>query len=281
MRFVCIVDDTPEESPRLLREACAARGIEFLEVNAPAFLYDADQRLSAGDLLFRPAVSTAARFVEQFLHREGVATFYADSSFLHRDVVLPRLILERAGISVPPTVYAATSEKDVLDRYIDRLGGFPIVASLGGEGGRGTLLLDSRAAFYSTLEFCADHGLVPALSALVPDAMHWRIVVVGGKAIASFPNPVKPDDFRSKPSSDPAAYRSDVEEPLARLACAATAALGITFSGVDVLRAPGRDDVVLEVNFPCYFPKAQLMAGIDVAGAMVDALVTTAVSHAA
>src|SRR5262245_13019251 len=272
MRFACIVDDTPEESRRLLAEACATRGIEFLEVNAPAFSYESSQRLSAGDLLFRPAVSTAAKFVEQFLYGEGVATFYADSGFLHRDVVLPRLILERAGIPVPRTIYAATSEKDVLDRYIDRLGGFPIVASLGGEGGRGTLWLDSRPSLYSTMEFCTDHGLVPALSAFVPDAMHWRVVVVGGKAVASYPNPVRPDDFRSRPSSDPAAYRSDVEESLATLACAATAALGITFSGVDVLRAPGRSDCVLEVNFPCYFPKAQLMAGIDVAGAIVDAL---------
>src|SRR5262245_43069085 len=181
MRFACIVDDTPEESTRLLREACAERGIEFLEVNAPAFDYDPARRLLAGDLLFRPAASTAARFAEQFLYQEGVATFYTESGCLYRDVVLPRLMLERAGIPVPQTIYVATAERDVLDRSIDRLGGFPIVASLGGEGGRGTLRLDSRPSFYSTMEFCADHGLVAALSAFVPDAMHWRVVVVGAK----------------------------------------------------------------------------------------------------
>jgi glutathione synthase/RimK-type ligase-like ATP-grasp enzyme len=128
------------------------------------------------------------------------------------------------------------------------------------------------------MDFCVDHGLVPALSRFIENAMHWRVVVVGGRAVASYPNPVKEDDFRSKPSADPADYRSEVEPSLAGLACAATAALGITFSGVDVLRAPGRADCVLEVNFPCYFPKAQLMAGIDVAGAMVDDLAAT--SHA-
>ncbi len=273
MQFTCVVDAQPEESARLLREACQHRGIAYVEVDAPTFDYAPGRRLVPGDLLFRPAASLAAMYVEQFLFADGVATVYADARRVYADVTAHRLVLERAGVPVPPTIYCATDDRPVLDGYVDRLGGFPIVANLGGEGGRGTLRFDSSEALYSTIDFCSDHGLVPALSAFVPGAMHWRVVVVGGQAVACYRNPVKAGDFRSAPSTDAADYSAQVEPALAALACAAAVAVGVDFAGVDILRAPGRPDCVLEANSPCYFPKAQLMSGIDVAGAIVESLV--------
>lgn len=276
MRFTCVVDGQPEESARLLKEACDRRGIAYLEVAASTFDYDPRRRLAPGDLLFRPAASLAAMYVERFLFAEGVATVYASVWSVYSDVTAQRLVLERAGVAVPSTIYCATDDKGVLDGYVARLGGFPIVASLGGEGGRGTLRLDSSAALYSTMDFCSDHGLVPALSAFVPDAMHWRVVVVGGRAVACYRNPVKRGDFRSTPSTDAADYSAHVEPALASMACVAAVAIGVEFAGVDILRATGRADCVLEANSPCYFPKAQMVAGIDVAGAIVESLVRKA-----
>lgn len=276
MRFACIVDDTPAETVRLLEEACAARRIPFDLVDASTFDYEPSRRLVPGDLLYRPAVSEAARTIELFLYAPGVATFYARPEGIYSDPRIQRLLLERRGVPVPPSIYCNTSDRERLDAYAARLGGYPIVAGLGGEGGRGTLRFDSSASFYAGMDFCVDHGLIPALSAFVPDAMHWRVVVVGGRAVAGYKNPVKPGDFRSKPSADPADYTSEVEPALAQLACAAAAASDVEMAGVDILRAPGRADVVLEANFPCYFPKAQLVAGIDVAGAIVDALAAKA-----
>lgn len=272
MRFVCVLDGSPEESGRLLEEACAARGIAFVPVDAPTFDWDESRRLAPGDLLFRVSGTPAAANVERFLFSDGVSTIYADPARVFVDVTSHRLTLSRAGVPVPPTICCATSERGTLERYVARLGGFPLVANLGSEGGRGTIRLDSAEAFYATMEFCDDHGLLPELSAFIPQALHWRVVVVGGRAVACYPNPVKPGDFRSEPSTEPADYSSVVDAGLAALAVRATAALGVDFAGVDILRAPGHPDCVLEANVPCYFPKAQVMAGIDVAGAIVESL---------
>ena len=161
----------------------------------------------------------------------------------------------------------------MLERQIAALGGLPVVLKLGGEGGNGTLLLETWPGLLSTLDSCAARGLDAELVQFIPDAMHWRVVVAGGRAVAVYTNPVRPRDFRSSPSTDPGDYADRVEPALADLAVRATLALGVDFSGVDVLRDRAGVDWVLEVNCPCFFPQAQIVAGIDVAGAIVDALI--------
>jgi glutathione synthase/RimK-type ligase-like ATP-grasp enzyme len=49
----------------------------------------------------------------------------------------------------------------------------------------------------------------------------------------------------------------------------------LEFGGVDILERDG-SSYLLESNFPCYYPHAQQIAGIDVAGAMVDHLLRKA-----
>ena len=53
------------------------------------------------------------------------------------------------------------------------------------------------------------------------------------------------------------------------------------FGGVDLLRHPGGRWYLLEVNMPCYYPHAQEVAGVDIAGAMVDHLHAKALRLAA
>ena len=144
MPFFCVTDDhLPEETPRLLREACFARGVSYVEVPARTFDYDPARRLAAGDLLFRPGTSPAAMHVELFLFTDGVRTFYRHPDRIYLDTVNPRLMIARAGIPVPDTVLCATSDRTVIDGYVARLGGLPIVANMGSEGGIGILRLDT------------------------------------------------------------------------------------------------------------------------------------------
>ena len=114
----------------------------------------------------------AAVHVERFLFTEGVATFHGDTMRLFSEITSHRLLLSRSGVAVPRTIYCATANRTTLDGYAALLGGFPLVANLGSEGGRGTIRIDSTPALYSTMAFCTDHGLVPELSGFIPDAMH-------------------------------------------------------------------------------------------------------------
>ena len=48
--------------------------------------------------------------------------------------------------------------------------------------------------------------------------------------------------------------------------------LRLEFAGVDLLEHPSGRIYLLASNFPCYFAQAQQVAGVDVAGAMIEHL---------
>jgi len=161
---------------------------------------------------------------------------------------------------------------DALEGWVDALGGFPLVVkSGGGEGGVGTLIADSMPALRSLLDLLLAQGQHPTLLAFVPDAVHLRLVVVGDEVVTAYRNPTRPGDFRSEPSDDPADYEIELDPSHAEIAVAASHVVGYAFAGVDLLLHPSGRAYLLEANFPCYFPQAE-MFGADVAGAMLDYL---------
>jgi hypothetical protein len=277
--LVCIVDARlPEETSRMLREACDARDVVYTEIEATTFDYSANERLAPGTMLFRPSVSRAAQHVEEHVVTSEVATFHREVEGTFFPCVSPMRAREREGIAGPRWFPVATSDFALVRSFVDRLGGYPVVVKVpGGEGGLGVM----RAESEPTLRALLDHlvrgqNVVPQLLAYVPEAMHHRVIVVGDRAVGSYKNPILEGDFRSAPSSDPADYTSLVPDDLASIAVRAVRAERLGFGGVDVLvHASGRM-YVLEVNYPCYFPQATLVGGIDVAGPMLDFLIARA-----
>jgi len=260
-----------------LRAACAERGIDYRDIDARRFDFTTVQPLGRGDLLYRPAASWIAMRVEQALYSPAAATFYANDWGVFHDCLLPPLLFERAGLAIPRTVYAATPDRDKLRGIVEWLGGFPIVAKwLGHAGGTAVLRVDSFPALFSVMDYAGDGAIPPLLSEYIADAVHFRLVVVGDRIAAGYRNLQAADDFRSMGSEDPADYRLPINPAMAALAVSAARVLGVETAGVDILRAPDGGLFLLEANFPCYFAQAQIVAGIDVAGMMVDHLIKKA-----
>jgi hypothetical protein len=278
MRF-CLVSEAsvPEETVSLLREACRERGIPVDVVTAKTFDFDPSQRLQAGDMLYRAATSVAAYRVEQFLFAPGVATFYATPNGVFFNVNLQTLLMESAGIPMPKTVYLASSGPVLLRRQVDRVGGFPVVVKvLGRSSGIGVMLAESMASLRSQVDFAIAQGHNPLLCQYIRDAVHWRVIVLGGRAIATYRNKPMADDFRSCGSTDRADFEARPPAAVIETALRATATCGLEFAGVDVLEDPAGNAWFLEANFPCYYPQAQLHGGVDIAGPMVDFLAAKA-----
>ncbi len=273
MKLVCVNVDVPEETTRFLMEACAARDVEYEEIDAPTFDFAPDRRLMPGTLLFRPAVATSAQRVEQFLYADGVATFYRTADSMFADISASPLLFQRGGLPVPRTIYLASTDRALLDAHVERVGGYPVVVkTLGGEGGVGVLLVESRRSLYGVVDHLVHGGANPLLCAYVPDAIHWRVVVVGERAVAAYRNPLEAGDFRTYASEDPEDYLADVPAEMARIAVEAVRLVGTEFGGVDLLEHESGRLYVLEANYPCYFPQAQEVGRIDIAGAMVEHL---------
>lgn len=274
MRF-CLVSESsvPEETGRLLREACEARGIPFETVIAKAFDFDPLRRLRAGDLLYKAAGSIAASRAEQFLYAPGVATFHSADGGIFLTIDNQTLLAESAGIPTPKTVYLASSGAALLKKHAESLGGFPVVVKvLGRSGGIGVMLAESMAALRSLADFSIAQGQNPLLCQFIPNAIHWRLIVLGDRVIASYRNKQVADDFRSVGSTNRDDFEAKPPAAAIETAVRSARALRLEFAGVDILENPTGQVFFLEANFPCYYPHAQLHGGVDIAGQMVDFL---------
>ncbi|MBW8813077.1 MAG: hypothetical protein JF588_06590 [Caulobacterales bacterium] len=274
MRLVCVDDEVPEITLQLLAEASAARGVEFLAVDARTFPFEDAPALAEGDMLYCAAVSAAAALVEQVLVHPGVATFYTRPLGPFFNAVNHPLHFQQLGLPTPRTLPLLDAARDRLDAAAERLGGYPLIVKvLGWSRGVGTLRVDSPAALYSLADLLLAEGKSPFLSAYVHPAVHWRVTVVGGRAVAAYRNVADPGDFRTSASAEASDYTDQPDPQMARLAVAAARAQEVELGGVDILEHESGRLYLLESNFPCYFAQAQETAGIDVAGAMLDHLV--------
>ncbi len=270
-RFFHVCDRETAAMDNLLFAACEARQISYQAVWLPLFDYTDPPALEAGDLLYRSAVDAHAHSAEQVLWKPGVGSFYRCERRLFAPWSFPSLRLAREGLPVPHAIPYACAQRPVLRGYVGQLGGFPLIVKVsGGEGGVGVMQVDSLPGLHSLVDHLG--GREAQLMELIPDAECWRVVVVGDRAVAGYRQVPRQDDFRSVLSDVAEDYFADVEAvapELAALAVRAVHCLDLAFGGVDLLRSASRQ-VVLEVNFPCYWPIAQERTGVDVAGAMLD-----------
>jgi hypothetical protein len=276
-----LIDDaTPAETRMSLRRACRARGMAFDEILA-ASVDPLAEPLVPGALLYCPAASIVANEAEARLWQPGVGTVYRGPLGPLAQVVTQQVAFARCGIPVPLSVRVRSGDPEHLARIVRGLGGLPVVVRAdGGEGGQRVSRADSMPALLSLVDLLLSLGVAPRLVSFVPDAMHVRCVVVAGRAVATYENPVRAGDFRSSPSEDPAAYVSLPDDDVAALSVRACDVLGVDLGGVDVLRHPSGRLYLLEVNTPCYFPQAERF-GADVAGPLVDALLESACAQLA
>lgn len=269
----CVDDAVPSETVDLLRAASGERGVGFARIDAGRFDFTTAAPLPPGSLLYRPAVSTAAMRVEQALLGDGVATFHRSRLAWSFHPASASLHFERSGLPVPRTVPVVRPDRDRLRHYVDWLGGLPVVLKVpGGEGGVGVMRVDSLASLFSVVDYLHGSGREPMLMAYVADAVHWRVIVVGDRAVSAYRNPIERDDFRSIAGGETASGAGAAPAAVGALAIAATRASWTHFAGVDILEHTSGRLYLLEANFPCYFAHAQQVTGIDVAGAMLDFL---------
>jgi hypothetical protein len=135
------------------------------------------------------------------------------------------------------------------------------------------MLAESMASLRSQIDFLLAEGHFPLVCQFIPHSTHWRIVVLGGSAAASYRNKAVEGDFRTCGSTEKSDFEASPPDEAVEMAIRATAACGLEFAGVDVLEDREGRCWFLEANCPCYFPHAQIYGGVDVAGAMVDFLV--------
>lgn len=273
MKLHLVDDGVPQVTVTSLLRAAQDRSLDVHHHHAPDFEYLPHQKALPGELVYRPATSMAAIHVEQFLLQPGVASFYRHPLGAFQYVGEPLGMFVQAGLSVPRHFHCHSTDRGLLKQWVERLGGLPVVVKFNGfSGGVGVLRADSLPALYSLVDFALSTGRAPLLMSYVDQAEHWRVVVVGERAVAAYLNPQDDEDFRSHGTDEASDCTGDVPADLAEMACQAVQVLGLAFGGVDILRHPSGRLYLLEANFPCFHTHAETVGGLDVSGAMLDHL---------
>jgi hypothetical protein len=276
--FYCVNEDgVPNETTTLLRNSCRKRKVKYIEIDAASFDYSAKRQLAPGDLLYCVGTSDGARQVEQFLYKKGVATFYAEESAIYYDCSNPALVLQRAGLPVPRTVYCSTADRGVLRKYVKEVGGFPLVLKFPGwSRGIGVIRVDSFPSLLSVVDFALARWDNPLVCAYISNSSQWRLTVVGDRVVSAHRNRIRADDFRTSCSDDADDYAIPPDQETKDLAVTAVQTFKLELGGVDILRDPHGRLYLLEVNFPVYYAKAQQMTGVDISGAIIEFLLRKA-----
>lgn len=270
-RFIHIVGQKEDNTQRILRQACRDRKIEYFPISAPAFDRTMPISLQKSDLLYRTATGRDAFYLERLVLNEQVTTFYRSIHHWDRYSSIPTLI--RAGIPIPRTIIHVTNERSLLHHYVAALGGFPVIVKvIGNSHGIGVMKVDSLSALFSLVDFLIAKEIYFVLRKYIPIQTSARLIVLGDAVIDSIEYQTHTDDFRSNVGESPLVQPKIFSTEVQNIAIQATHAIGLEFAGVDIL-IDHEEIFVIEVNFPCYFLRAQFATGTDIAGLMVDYLI--------
>lgn len=269
MRFFCITQPWLEGTNEVLAAACDDRGIEMVMVTPHAFSYAPEAYPQPGDLLYRAAAEVAADRLEKLLWQPGVSAFFVEPFF---ECLFPAILLQKNGVPMPRTIHAVTRERATLEKQVELVGGFPLIVKMpGSQGGKGVMRVDSYPALFSILDYLGDSAL---MMEYFEHVVAYRLVVIGDRVVASEARHSGTEDFRTNCIGSQSLGAVTAPPAAIEMALQAARLLRLEFGGVDILENPQRKLLLAELNFPCYFADQQRESGVDIAGMMLDHLIS-------
>jgi RimK family alpha-L-glutamate ligase len=182
------------------------------------------------------------------------------------DKFLASALLARAGLPTPRTIACERAE-DALGAF-EELGGDVIVKPLFGSMGVGMTRVDDADVAQRVFGALALERAVYYLQEALPHGgRDVRAFVVGGRVIAAIER-VGPG-WRANLARGARARAAELSADEERLCLDAAEALGVDYAGVDLLRAAGGREYVLELNGIPGWRGLQAATGADVAAALV------------
>ncbi len=186
------------------------------------------------------------------------------------DKYLASARLERAGLTVPPTVVCERAD-DALAAF-ERLGGDVVVKPLFGSEGRGIIRVSDPEMALRACRTLERLGAVLYLQRFIEnEGFDVRVLVLDGRVLGAIRRRAN-GDFRANVSCRGTAEPHKITEREATSAIAAAQATDARFAGVDLLY--GRDGTcyVIEVNAVPGWQAFARVTGIDVAAEVIARL---------
>ena len=187
-----------------------------------------------------------------------------------RDKLRSIQILSRHDIRIPATTFVR-DRADVL-QAIERVGGAPVVIKLlEGTQGIGVILApDTKVAeaVIETLQSTRQNVLIQRFIA-ESGGRDIRALVVGDRVVAAMRRRAQEGEFRSNVHRGGSTEIVELDRDFERVAVQSAQIMGLRVAGVDMLESES-GPLVLEVNSSPGLEGIETATGLDVAGAIVD-----------
>lgn len=239
----------------LLRNACEKKGVNFICMNSLTFDYTNIPFLKKSDLLFNFA--RGSHTLENLLLNDEVTTFYIKNPQLNLLFSSTdwSIIHDKLGLPSPRTIYHLTTDRLLLKKYVDYLGGFPVILKvIGGTRGIGTIKIESWQSLISISDYLLTTNDRFIMREFIQAIFGARIIVLGNEIIFSSKFYFQEDDFRNAPLLSATRYESfEVQESIKNICINAVKSVNLEMAGVDILFDKELNPYLLEINFPTGF----------------------------
>ena len=222
-------------------------------------------------VLDRCVASSRSEYLTQFCEQYGVPVVNgAETARVCTDKVTTSLALSRAGVPTPDTRVAFDPESALAT--IESFGYPCVLKPVVGSWGRLVAKLDSRSAARAVLEHKEtlghyEHGVFYVQRFVDKPGRDLRIVTAGGEPIAGMTR--TGEDWRTNAARGADTAPLEIDDETARLARAASAAVGGGLLGVDLMET-GDGYTVHEVNHTVEFTALNETVETDVPTAVVE-----------
>ena len=239
----------------LIKEACVRKNIELICIDSLHCDYSNIPILTKQEALFNFA--RGSHTLENLLLNENVTTFYIKNPQLNllRSSTDWSIIHDKLGIQSPKTIYHLTTDRALLTRYIDHLGGFPVIIKVtGGTRGIGTIKIDSWQNLISTVDYLVTTQDNFIMREFIHADYGARVMVLGNEIILSSKFYFQENDFRNAPILSATKYEYlEIDEQTKNMCIEAVKSVNLEMAGVDILFDKDKKPYLLEINFPTGF----------------------------
>ena len=187
-----------------------------------------------------------------------------------RDKLRSMQILAKAGLGLPVTAFAHDPKQT--DDVIRMAGGAPVVIKLlEGTQGIGVVLGETEKSAKSVIEAFRGANVNILVQEFIKEAggTDIRVLVVGGKVIASMKRTGAADDFRSNLHRGGSAELIKITPEERSTALRAAKRMGLNVCGVDMLRS-NHGPVIMEVNSSPGLEGIEKATGKDIASKIIE-----------
>src|SRR5512147_3334918 len=261
--------------------AMEKRGIDYERLDDRAISFDLENPApwrSFDAVLERSISYTSGLYAVRILNAFGVPTVNtAAVAEACGDKLTTSALLARAGLPQPRNMVAFTPESalDAIERF-----GYPVVLKpVVGSWGRLLAKVNDRDAAEAILEHkatlgSAQHSVFYIQEFIEKPGRDIRVIVIGGNVITAMYR--KSEHWITNTARGGEGELCPITPDIEDLSLRAAQSVGGGVLAVDLVEHPERGLIVNEINHTMEFHTMQPLSGLDIAGAIVDYVVSVA-----